>query len=374
MARIVNSLARSLLPLLLVGLLPGAARGAGFLLFEQTGRGLGSAYAGEGAVAMDPTTVYFNPAGMTLLEGTQFAGSGFAVWTRTHFENRGSHLSDAIGGAPLTGGAGGNGGEIALLPTFFLTHKLTDRVSLGLGLSTPFGLETDWPRDWVGRYHARLSRLQTINLNPSVAFEVTDWFSLGGGADIEWARANLANNIDLGAVCQEQGARVGITPAVCNALGLPPQKQNGYVRLRGDDWAPGFNVGMLFKPLPRTRIGLSYRSRIVHDLSGDADFRIPKKADVLLKAQPGALVDQHVEASATLPDRVSLSLFSQITDQWAFLADATWTHWSLFNALVFHFANPGQPTITEPEDWHNSTRYSMGLVYKIGRASCRERV
>src|SRR5262249_59675229 len=97
MARIVNSLARSLcgpwLGLLLVCLLPGAARGAGFLLFEQTGRGLGSAYAGEGAVAMDPTTVFYNPAGMTLLEGTQFAGSGFAVWTHTHFENRGSHLS-----------------------------------------------------------------------------------------------------------------------------------------------------------------------------------------------------------------------------------------------------------------------------------------
>src|SRR5262249_27075017 len=165
----------------------------------------------------------------------------FAVWTHTHFENRGSHLSDAVGGEPLTGGDGDNGGGIALLPTFFLTHQLNDLVSVGLGLSTPFGLETDWPRGWVGRYAARLPGLQPTNPNPSVAVKGTDWFSIGAGADIEWARANPANNIALGSICVEQGSRVGITPAVCNALGLPPQKVDGYVRLRGDDWASAFN-------------------------------------------------------------------------------------------------------------------------------------
>src|SRR4249919_2838597 len=128
MARIIATLTRPLLASTLVALSallpPSPTHGAGFLLFEQTGRGMGSAYAGEGAIAMDPTTLYYNPAGMTLLRGTQFASSGFAVWTHSTFENVDSHLNEAVGGAPLEGNSGGNGGGLALLPTFFLTHQL----------------------------------------------------------------------------------------------------------------------------------------------------------------------------------------------------------------------------------------------------------
>src|SRR5262245_56065716 len=150
MARIVAALTRSLVAVSFVavsGLLPPPeAHAAGFLLNEQSGRGLGSAFAGEGAVAMDPTTLYYNQAGMVLVPGTQFSGSGFSIWTRNFFNNRGSHLSETVGGAPLTGFEGGDGGGLSLLPTFFLTHQFNEWVSAGVGISAPFGLETDWPR------------------------------------------------------------------------------------------------------------------------------------------------------------------------------------------------------------------------------------
>jgi len=96
MTRIVTALTRSLIALVVVAVAGSSqpAQGAGFLLFEQSGRGMGSAYAGEGAIAADATTVYYNPAGMTLLPGTQFAASGFGVYTRSHFQNRGSHFSE----------------------------------------------------------------------------------------------------------------------------------------------------------------------------------------------------------------------------------------------------------------------------------------
>ena len=100
MTRIVAVLSRSLFLCVLLGVAPSTARGAGFMLFEQSGRAMGSAYAGEGAVAADATTIFYNPAGMTLLEGTQFATSGFLVWTHFSFENNGSHLNEAVGGAP----------------------------------------------------------------------------------------------------------------------------------------------------------------------------------------------------------------------------------------------------------------------------------
>ncbi len=371
MARIVTVLARTLALLGVAAIptivRPSAAHAAGFLLFEQSGRGMGSAYAGEGAVAMDPTTVYYNPAGMVLVPGTQFAASGFVVYTRSNFENRGSHLSEEVGGAQIQGNSGGNGGGIALLPTFFLTHQFNERVSAGIGVSAPFGLETDWPRGWVGRYHARLSRLQTININPSFAVRVTDWLSIGAGANAEWANARLNNNLDMGSICQILGAQQNppIPPAVCTAfLGLEPGKVDGYVKLKGDDWSAGYNVGTLFMPWKGTRIGLTYRSRIEHTLTGDARFSIPQKAQILA-TQSGALRNTGLSGTTTLPDRASISLFQEVTDNLHFLADVTWTHWSLFNALVFNFANPKQPQVVEPENWHNSLRYSMGLAYLL---------
>src|SRR5262245_4751642 len=212
MPRSLAALAWSLVTLLVVAA-PPAAHAAGFLLLAQSGRALGNAYAGEGAIATDPTTIFYNPAGLTLLEGTQIATSGFLVWTHFFFENRGSHLNEDVGGAPLTGGDGGNAGNAQPLSTFYISHRLTDRVSLGLGVSTPFGLQTGWPRAWVGRYHARFSQLQTFNFNPSLAVRVTDWLSLGGGANAEDLNATLTHNLDMGPSWQILRGHAGRPPA-----------------------------------------------------------------------------------------------------------------------------------------------------------------
>ena len=361
MSRSLAALAWSLVTVLVVAA-PPAVHAAGFLLLEQSGRALGSAYAGEGAIATDPTTIFYNPAGLTLLEGTQIATSGFLVWTHFFFENRGSHLNEDVGGAPLTGGDGGNAGNAQPLSTFYISHRLTDRVSLGLGVSTPFGLQTGWPRGWVGRYNARFSQLQTFNFNPSLAVRLTDWLSIGGGANAEYLNATLTNNLDLGSICRIQGAQAGISPAFCDALGLKPQKVDGYVNLKGHSWAAGYDFGALLRPTSSTRIGLTYRSRIIHDVEGDANFRIPKKGQVLQRVS-GALVDTPVAVSAALPDRASISLFQQVFDDWAFLADFSWTHWSLFRELKLNFANPKQPSVIEPEDWNNSERYALGVLW-----------
>lgn len=374
MARIVAVLARSL-PIVALAVLAGMLRppeagAAGFLLQEQSGRGLGTANAGEAALASDPTTVYFNPAGMVRVPGTQFAASGFLVYGRVFFENRGSRFANGtIDGGEIPGNDGGNGLagplSVALIPTFFLTHQFTDRFSAGLGLSTPFGLETEWDRGFYGRYHARLSRLQTLNLNPSFAVRVTDWFSIGAGANIEWAAARLTNNLDLGTLCQQRIGALGLPPQTCiDTLRLRPGRDDGYVRVQGDDWAAGWNIGLLFMPSERTRIGLAYRSRIEHTLVGDADFIIPPKGDILIE-NTGALVNTDAEATATLPDRASISLFHALTDQLHFLADITWTNWSLFDELVIEFQNPAQPNTVAPQNWNDSMRYALGLVYLL---------
>jgi long-chain fatty acid transport protein len=337
-----------------------SANAAGFALFEQTGRGLGSAFAGEAAAAEDATTIYYNPAGMTLLNGTQFASSGFAIIPSARFTNEGSHLNPEVGGGALRGGNGGEAGGLNLVPTFFLMYAPTPRLRLGLGASSPFGLTTKYDDGWVGRYHALSSSLETVNVNPSVAFRVTDWLSLGGGADIEYAKARLSNDLDLGSICRIFGAQQGVTPATCDALGLRPQQVDGYVKLSGDDWNAGWNVGALFSPWNSTRIGLAFRSKIHHTLGGSATFILPPQGDVLRKAS-GALRDTGAHASADLPERVTLAGAHQIAPRWTVLADMTWTHWSRFRELVFEFDNPKQPPIVQPENWQDSVRWALGL-------------
>src|SRR5262245_57373554 len=139
----------------LIGLtigMPRPAPGAGYAVLEKSGRGLGTSYAGETAAAEDPSTIFGNPAGMTLLTGTQFAASGFAILPAAQFHDSGSHLNPAVGGGPLTGGDGGDAGSLALVPSFFLAHAVGSRLRVGLGVFAPFGLTTDYDRGWAGRY------------------------------------------------------------------------------------------------------------------------------------------------------------------------------------------------------------------------------
>src|SRR6266849_737322 len=120
---------------------------AGFQVNEQSARGRGSAFAGEAAAAEDASTIFFNPAGMTRLSGTQFVSAGFAIKPSVNFHNQGSRLNSAVGGGTLSGSNDGNGGPMALLQTLFISHELlSDRAWIGLGASTPYGLKTSWRR------------------------------------------------------------------------------------------------------------------------------------------------------------------------------------------------------------------------------------
>jgi long-chain fatty acid transport protein len=346
---------------------PAVGRAAGFMLFEQSARGLGSAFGGEAAAAEDASTIYYNPAGLGWIAGTQVVGAGFAIMPSATFENHGSTLNAALGGGRLRGGEGGDAGELGLVPTIFVAHELGDGFHVGLGVSVPFGLETRYERGWIGRYHALSSRLETTNVNPTIAYRPTEWLAIGVGADIEYAKARLTNAIDLGGVCEIFGTRAGLPPGACTALGFAPQSLDGVVKISGDDWGAGFNAGVMVAPWSTTRIGLAYRSNIEHELRGRATFFLPKKADLLRRAS-GALVDTGGSAEVDLPERVSLAAFHEIDRHWAILADVTWTRWSRFDELVFQFANPKQPTIVQPEGWRDSFRYALSVRYTASRA------
>jgi long-chain fatty acid transport protein len=336
---------------------------AGFQLFEQGASGLGTAYS-AGAAAEDASTVYWNPAGMTYLPGKNVSLGLNLIRPTAKFSNEGSsfpNLPPAVG--PVGGGNGGDAGDLALVPNAFYSHALSDQLRIGVGLSSIYGLKTEYDDNWVGRYQAILSDLRTININPSLAYKVNDKFSIGGGLDIVRADVKLTNALNFGLI---GGLQV---PA---GLGGPVlslnQQRDGTVTLEGDDWGYGFNLGFMAQVTPAARIGFSYRSKVKIDIKGDGRFSVPSLSPpfpgAISAGVAAAFSNTGVKAEVDLPDIAALSTFIQLNDRWALMGDITWTNWSRFEELRIKF-DDGRADAVTPEKWDDSYKFSLGASYKL---------
>lgn len=335
-----------------------AASAAGFALIEQSASGLGNAFAGGAAIAEDPSTVYFNPAGLTRLSGTQVSIAGHVIAPSAQFGDGGATLNPLLGGSAISGGDGGEGGVTGVSPNFYYVNDFGGGVIFGLGINVPFGLATSYDKDWVGRYHAIDSDVKTVNINPSLAFRVDDRLSLGFGVSAQYLKATLTNAIDFGTICYHEAG-----PLTCGAVS--PQNADGRISVEGDSWGVGFNLGLLYELTEATRVGFAYRSSVSHDLKGDGDFTVPANFQALLDFQGSTLFsDTGASAGIDLPETVSLSLYHDLSPQWALMGDVTWTRWSRFDQLVVEFDNPDQPDNVQPENWKNNWRFSLGATYR----------
>jgi long-chain fatty acid transport protein len=325
--------------------LPALGHASGFALIEQSVSSMGTAYAGSAAAAEDSTTLFFNPAGMTRLPGTRASAGLQAIRTVAEFDGAATF---GLNGAPIPGGDGGDAGGVGIVPHLYVTHQLDDQVWLGLAVNVPFGLATEYDDGWIGRYHALKSEVSTLNVNPSLAFNVNPKLSLGLGLSAQYIEAELSNAIDYGSLNLVPLNRGGLGGAL-GAVG--PGQADGEVVLEGDSWSWGWNAGMLFELSPATRLGAHYRSKVKQDLEGSADFTGPLGPS-----------STDVTSGVDLPATFAVSLVHELNAEWTLMADYTWTQWSNLEELRFKFAN-GQPDGVTTLDWHDSNRYSIGATY-----------
>lgn len=349
------ALAASVVPLCGALLPLSNVQAAGFALNEMSAASVGNAHAGSAATE-DLSTIYFNPAGLSLLSGRGFMAAGSAIRPSPKFENRGS-LSPL--GTPMTGGNGGDAGKWALVPALYYAMDLGFQPGLrfGIGIQSPFGLSTEYDRNWVGRYQALKSELTSININPVIAYRLDDRISLGAGVSAQYVDVELSRAIDFGTAC---AATLGA--ATCAAGGLRPQASDGTATMKGNDWAFGFNLGAMFTPNDRSRFGITYRSRINHSVNGDVTFDKPVGLPVPLAVSP-AFSNTGARASLDLPDSFSVSGYVDVDPRWSLMADVTWTHWSLFKELRIRFDN-GAPDSLTAEEWRNTVRLSVAANYR----------
>lgn len=373
-------LRRSLLSVAVGGALAiasGSVLASAFALVETTASGLGNAYAGSAAVADEAGTIWWNPAGMTRLEGISVTTALHAITPSAKFNNQGSQAAciSAAVCRPL-GGNGGDAGDTAFVPNLYLAIPM-GRLALGLGVTGPFGLKTEYESDWLGRYQAIKSDLKTVNINPSIAFKVNDMFSIGGGVNYQKINAELTNRVNLTGVLA-QAVQVGAIPAALapQVFGASLGIADADAKVKGDDSAWGWNLGVLVNVAPNTRVGAHYRSAIRYKVQGDVSFNVPTVATTstatgaisqVLNAlqQPGQrLSNGPVTADIKMPDSFSVSLAHDLNPQIQLLADVSWTGWSSIPKLEFVRTN-GTVLNSVEYNWKDTWRYSLGANYKL---------
>lgn len=343
-------LATTALAALAIATVPlSTAQAAGFQLLEQSAVAQGSSYAGAGARAEDPSTLFYNPAGITHLKGYQISISGSGIFPNGNLQSGTATTGAVLGNRPYTGTVGTNSGIDAFLPSMYATAQLSDTVYAGLAITSPFGLATQYSGTSIARYYALTTSLKTVNIGPSIAWRPIPQLSVAVGLNIEKADAHLSNAVDFGAV----GAVSGL-----GKFGLLPGTNTGIATVRGDDAAFGWNAGILYEPLDGTRLGLTYRSSIFHKIDGSLNYEgVPA-----LLSQSATF--QNRGAVAKVPEPLTLS-FSAAQDigPVTLLGSATYTGWSIFkNLQAFTGSTVASAT---PENFRDTYALSLGADYHV---------
>ena len=305
------------------------ANGAGFQISEQSGTGLGRAFGGFGVIGDDLSMAFYNPAGLTMQKGTQLQITGFAIDGSSRFDTDTSRSGRVPPIVPLGGDE--DGGTFGLVPNLYFTMDLTDRLKYGFSITAPFGLRTDYDRDWVGRYQAKESELITVNINPSLAYQINDSFSVGAGVVAEYADATLSQAVFTGG-------------------------PDGFAEAKGDDWGYGWNVGFMYHPDPTFRAAAGFRSKIHHTLDGDDN-------DITGTPLGGGNFSSGVEARATLPETVHAGIYKEFASKWGLSVGLRWTRWNRLQRIIVKTDSVFVPDSTLELKWDNTISANIGIDY-----------
>ena len=326
-----------------------AAYAGGFMLTEQSVAGLGRAYAGSGIVGDDLSAVWYNPAGMVLLPGTQFQmGSVMAYLDLDVETNKGDTDNGAKHGVPI--------------PNMFFTHQMNEDMWFGFGITVPFGMATEYKRDWELADHGMNAEVKVFDFNPNVAWKVNDKLSIGAGMSLQYVTAHFESGVPVG----------GAT---------------GYGRLSADGWAWGGNLGVMWQPTETLRFGLAYRSQVNHHADGTFKAGMKTGPDGIPKLGIPAntsgkgynLGTYDGQATMSAPHVVTLTGTWEATQALRLSGLVRWTNWASFDSLPITssaFGRLGQmagnPTSSnthkEEYHWKDSWLFTLGADYTINDA------
>jgi long-chain fatty acid transport protein len=319
---------------------------SGFQLNEQGARAMamGGAFAG---LANDPSALYFNPAGITQLKGTNFYLGGTLIMPLGSYKAPGSKDVTAE--------------QVAQTYTpvnFYVTHAFSDDFSIGLSINNQYGLGTKWDENWSGRYLAVNTQVKTFQGTFAVAYKILDNLSISAGAVYGLADVTIEKK---------------------NAYPLNMGK-DFLISLDGDGGALGFTAGLLYKPFDNLQFGLSYRSEISYDLEGTSTsdpasvtFTHPVYNVPVTLAFPNG----DIKAPLTTPQNITFGLAYMANKNLTLTADFQYVGWSSYDKLEVTFAsydldansaNGMQNVQSTIRDYKDTYIVRAGLEYTVSDA------
>ena len=307
MKKILSSL------VLVAALTPAATHALGTRIADQdpTATARGNAFA---ATADNPSAIYYNPAGITQLEGQNFSIGVYSIALKSKFSSP-------------TGAEFDTKNEVLFVPQLYYTISLTNiPLSFGVGVYSPYGLGLEWPDNTPFRTLAKEGRITYATLNPVVAWKVTPTFSIAAGPTINYSEATLTRGVAV---------------------------PGDVFKFKGDDTAIGFNVGLMWKPSEKHSIGINYRSATTMDYSGDVSYTYSPTTG-------------SGKAQFEFPQNVVVGYSYRPNTNWNFEVNIDWTDWTALNTVTLSETLAGfPPSIPLVFNWKSSVFYEFGVTHQF---------
>lgn len=358
--------------LLLVGLPPETTRAQGFGVYEQGTCTMAQAGAAVAQPCDDGSALFFNPAGLLETHNVTISGGATMIAAQGSFTSDYTRATTDLQNDPI------------LVPHLYAAYRLSDDVALGLGVYVPYGLETQWPTDWDGAFEGYDNGLQSIYIQPTAAYQLTDRIRIGGGPILGISSVTLNQRLDVSSqAVPSDNVPDGTT---FGNLGIPFHTAFADASLEAHGaTGVGGHIGVTVNATDWLDVGARYLSPIKFEYEGDATFEQvatgltlpannpvtgqPTPLDLVLEPSfvNGPLVTQSLETELTMPAQVVAGVAVQATDRLLLQADYQWTGWSSFDTIPLTFE---EETLnqTRREGYENTGAVHVGGAYEATEA------
>jgi len=374
--------------LVLCAAMPTLLGAQGFGIYEQGTCAMGRAGAGVAAPCSDGSAMFFNPAGLAGLTG------GRLTIGVTLLDVQGGFTDDLFQQKTKLDD------PLLAIPQVYISYAATPKLGVGVGLFAPYGLETNWPTAFDGRFAGYKNILKSVYIQPTLAYQVSPRVSLGAGLDVVLGKVELNQRLDLATTPVPASilpVPPGTPPPVFGQFGFPPGTDFADAHLEATKTTVAAHFGATFKVSDQLSFGANFLTQAKFDYSGTASFtRVPTgivvpatitvgaltipagfPIDTLVGGAPGSggldlfnpstgvFRTQPVTTTIKNPSQLALGLAYKLANGWTLLGDYQLTWWSQFNELDITFPQDLSGLLNRKlfENYHNTSGFRFGAEW-----------
>jgi len=346
--------------------LPAAAGAQAFGLNEIGSCAVARGFATTAAPCDDASSIFWNPGALPKATGFSFYGGAAIIQINGDF-TRDTSFTTYQGDVPNS-----------VVPHIFLNYRGAGRLAYGIGAYVPYGLTSQWSDSFPGRFSAKKASLQTIYVQPNIAFQLTDNWSVGGGPIWGHSTVELIQAIDLAPIATPAGPTFG-------QLGIAARTEFARVRLKGSSNAFGFTLGVHGKLTPTWDMGVRFLSQVSFSydnadatfearptglfLAPNNPFGLPPgtPVDALVASQftaGGALTAQKASTNIRHPAQIQAGFAYTGLEATTVSLDYAYVGWKSFNQLPVTFAGSA-PSKVIVEEYNNTSSIRFGIERRL---------